>query len=173
MHNPLRRLAAPFVALGVLLAASWSIQPAWAGATSNYLQNKLIDQLFRAQAYTFPTSMYVGLSTTAPSAAACGTEVSGSNYSRVAVTGSLANWAGTQGAGTTTASTGTTGLTSNNGTILFPTPSATWGTVVAMCVFDASTSGNLLWYATLTTSKTVNSGDTVSFAAAALTFTLN
>lgn len=146
---------------------------AHAGATSNYLQNKIIDQLFRAQAYTFPTTMYVALSTTAPSAAACGTEVSGSNYSRVAVTSALANWAGTQSAGSTVASSGTSGQTSNNGVITFPTPSATWNTVVGVCVFDAASAGNLLWYATLTISKTINNGDTVTFPAATLTFTLN
>lgn len=146
---------------------------AFAGATSNYLQNKLIDQLFRAQAYTFPTTQYVALTTSAPSASSCGTEVSGGSYARVGVTGSLSNWAGTQSAGSTAASSGTSGQTSNNAQILFATPSAGWGTVVGVCVFDAITTGNLLWYATLTTSKTINSGDVVDFPAASLSFTLN
>jgi hypothetical protein len=142
-------------------------------AMSDYLENKLIDQIFRAQAYTFPGTLYVALLTAAPTDAGGGTEVSGGAYARVAVTNSLANWAGTQGAGTTVASTGTTATTSNNGVITFPTPSATWGTVVAFGIYDASTAGNLLFYGTLTTSKTINIGDTVTFPAASLSIQLD
>jgi hypothetical protein len=43
-----------------------------------------------------------------------------------------------------------------------------------MCVFDASSSGNLLFRTALTTPKTVNNGDAApSFAAGALTFTID
>jgi hypothetical protein len=43
-----------------------------------------------------------------------------------------------------------------------------------VCVFDASTSGNLLFRTALTVSKTVNNGDAApSFAAAALTFQID
>lgn len=142
-------------------------------AMSDYLENKLIDQLFRAQAYTFPSTLYVGLLTAVPSDTGGGTEVSGGSYARVGVTASLANFAGTQGTGTTTASTGATGTTSNNASITFPTPSATWGTVAAFGIYDASTAGNLLFYGTLTINKTVNSGDTVVFPAAALSIQID
>lgn len=142
-------------------------------AMSDYLENKLVDQIFRGQAFTFPTNLYVGLLTAAPSDVGGGTEVTGNNYSRVTVASSLANWAGTQGAGTTVASTGTTGTTSNNGVLTFPTPSASWGTVVAFGVYDAVSAGNLLFYGTLTISKTINSGDTVTFPAAALSIQLD
>ncbi len=143
-----------------------------AQAFSDYLENKLVDQIFRAQAYTFPSTLYVGLSTAACSDTGFGTEVTGGSYARVAVTGSLANWAGTQSAGSTTASTDTGGQTSNNNAINFPTPSAGWGTVTHWFIADASSSGNLLFCASLTTSKTINSGDSVSFAAGALTVTV-
>jgi hypothetical protein len=140
------------------------------GAKTDYLENQLIDYVFRAQAFTAPATIYVGLFTVAPTDAGGGTEVSGGSYARVAVTSSLANWAGTQSAGSTTASSGTGGTTSNNGAITFPAPTANWGTVVAFGLFDASTSGHLLYYANLTTSKTINDGDAApSFAAAALT----
>ena len=142
-------------------------------AMSDYLENKLIDQIFRGQAFTFPGTLYVGLLTAAPSDTGGGTEVSGNAYARVAVTNSLANWAGSQGAGTTVASSGTTGTTSNNGTITFPTPSAGWGTVVAFGIYDASSAGNLLFYGTLSISKTINTGDTVTFPAAALSIQLD
>lgn len=143
-----------------------------AAALSNYYQNKNIDALLRNQAYTNPTTVYIALSTTSSSASGCGTEPSGGSYSRVAVTSALANWAGTQGATTTAASSGTSGTTSNNVAITFsPGPTANWGTIVGFCVMDAASGGNLLFYASLTTSKTVNNGDAApSFAISALTF---
>lgn len=147
---------------------------AYAGSMSDYLENKLTDALLRGQAYTMPATVYVALATTTGSDAACGTEVTGGSYARVAVTSSLANWAGTQGAGTTVASTGTSGTTSNNASVTFPAPTAAWGTVTEFCVFDASTAGNLLFRAALTTSKTINNGDAApSFAAGALTFQID
>jgi len=142
-------------------------------AMSDYLENKLVDQIFRGQAYTFPSTLYVGLLTAAPSDTGGGTEVSGNNYSRVAVTNSLANWAGTQGASTTSASTGTTGTTSNNASVNFPTPAATWGTITAFGIYDAATAGNLLFYGTLTITKTINQSDTVSFPPASLSLQLD
>lgn len=161
------------VAAIVVLVASFAPQVSEAAAMSNYLQNKFIDFLLRAQTFTAPTTVYIALDTTAGSAAACGTEVTGGAYARVAVTSSLANWAGTQSAGSTAASSGTTGQTSNNGSITFPAPTANWGTIVGFCVFDASSGGNLLFFAPLTVNKTVNNGDAApSFAAAALTYTI-
>ena len=153
-------------------------------AMSNKLENSFIDWFFRAQAIgitgasaasgTGPTSLYVALYTSAPSAAGGGTEVSGGSYARVSVTSSLANWAGTQGAGTTTASSGTSGATSNNAAITFPAPTANWGVIVAFAILDASTAGNFLFYGALTTSKTVNNGDAApSFAAGALSITFS
>lgn len=147
---------------------------AQATAMSDYLEGKLIDAFLRGQAYTMPTTVYVGLATTTGSDAACGTEVTGGSYARVSVASSLTNWAGTQSAGSTTASTGTGGTTSNNNAITFPAPTASWGTVTEFCVFDASTAGNLLFRAALTTSKTINNGDAApSFAAGALTFQID
>lgn len=144
-------------------------------AMSDYLENKLIDALLRAQAFTMPATVYVALFTTNENDANSGAvEVSGGSYARVAVTSSLANWAGTQAAASTTASTGTSGTTSNNNTITFPAPTANWGTITGFALFDASTAGNLLIYGALTTSKTVNNGDAAPvFAAAALSFQID
>jgi hypothetical protein len=140
-------------------------------AMSDYLENKIIDWMLRAQTFTPPATVYVGLHTAAPSDTGGGTEVSGNAYARVAVTSALANWAGTQSAGSTTASSGTGGTTSNNGVITFPTPTpAGWGTVTHVGVYDASTAGNLLFYGTLTVSKVINAGDAVTFPASTLSF---
>jgi len=139
-------------------------------AKSDYLENKLTDFILRGQTFTPPATTHVALLTAAPTDAGGGTEVTGGSYARVAVGSSLANWAGTQGAGTTVASTGTNGTTSNNATITFPAPTANWGSVAAFAIYDAASGGNLLYYANLTASKTINNGDAApSFAAGALT----
>lgn len=143
-------------------------------ALSNFLENKLIDQLFRGQTFTFPTTVYVGLFTAAPSDTGGGTEVSGGSYARVSVASSLANWAGTQSAGSTSASSGTSGTTSNNIAITFPEPTATWGVITHVGIFDAATTGNLLIHGALTIPKTVNNGDSApTFQASALSFQLD
>lgn len=140
-------------------------------AMSDYLENKIVDQIFRGQAFTFPATLHVGLFTAAPSDSGGGTEVSGGSYARTAVTASLANFSGTQGAGTTVASSGTGGQTSNNSTITFATPTASWGAVSHFGIFDAASGGNLLFWGALTITKTINQGDTVTFPAASLSVT--
>lgn len=140
-------------------------------AMSDYLENKLVDQLFRGQSAPTTTTLYVGLLTGAPSDTGGGTEVSGSSYARASVTSSLANWSGTQTAGSTDASSGTGGQTSNNAAITFPTPTGTWGTVSHFGIYDASTGGNLLFWGALTINKTINEADTVTFPAASLSIT--
>lgn len=103
------------------------------------------------------------------------TEVTGGSYARVALAPTLANMAGTQSAGSTTASTGTNATTSNNAAITFAAPTANWATGSAMVAAwelrDQLTAGNLRAFGVLTVPKTVNNGDAApSFAAAALTF---
>lgn len=145
-----------------------------AGALSDYLESALVDWLVRGQTFTPPATVYIGLATSTGSDAACGTEVTGGSYARAAATSSLANWAGTQSAGSTVASSGVSGTTSNNGTITFPAPTANWGVVTEYCVFDAASAGNLLWRTALTAPKTINSGDSApSFAPGAATLQID
>lgn len=150
-------------------------------AMTDFLENKFNDWFFRGQAIgitgataaagTGPATLYVGLLTSSPADAGGGVEVTGGSYARVAVTSSLANWAGTQAAASTTASTGSSGTTSNNAAITFPAPTANWGSVTHWGIWDAVSGGNLLIYAPLNVAKTVNNGDAApSFAAAALSF---
>lgn len=151
---------------------------------TNFMENKLVDWLFRGQALgvtgasaaagTGLTNIYFALFTANPTDAGGGTEVSGAGYARVNRAASLTNYAGTQSAGSTTASTGTSGTTSNNAAITFGAPTANWGVVTGMGIFDALTAGNLLFWAPLNANKTVNSGDAApSFAAGALTLQLD
>jgi hypothetical protein len=104
-------------------------------------------------------------------------EVTGGSYARVAVTASLANFAGTQGAASTVASTGTSGTTSNNVAITWPLPTAQWhptgGMIVGVVAFDASTAGNPWNWSMLNAPKSVNNSDPApSIAAAAWTNTI-
>lgn len=143
------------------------------GALSDYLENKIVDHVLRATAYTAPATTYVALLTAAPSDTGGGTEVSGTSYARVAVTSGTSAWNNTQG-NTSGASSGTDGTIENAATVSFPTPGAGgWGTASHFGVYDASTAGNLLFYAALGTSKTINEGDAVSFAAGALSLQID
>jgi hypothetical protein len=146
---------------------------AFSAAMTDYLENKLVDDIFRGTSYTKPTTIYVGLMTSACSDSAAGTEVSGGSYARVSVTKGDAAWKGTHGSATGVSS-GTNGTISNAAAVTFPAPTASWGTVTHWGVWDASTSGNLLVCDDLTTSKTINSGDAApSFAIDALTFQID
>lgn len=158
----------------VLLVWLASIPIAIAGALTDHAENKLVDCLFRGQSCSIPATWYVGLDTVACTQAGGGTEVTGGSYARVAVTSSLANWAGTQSAGSTTASTGTNGTTSNNAAITLPAPTATWGTVVSYRLWDSSTGGNAWLCSPLTTNRTISNGDAAPlFPAGALQVILN
>lgn len=129
---------------------------------SDYLENKLLDHTVGKTSYTMPTA-YIALYTVTPSDSGGGTEVTGGSYARVTTAG--ANWNAASG-----------GSTSNSADLTFPTASASWGTVVAVGILDASSAGNLLWWGPLTSNKTVDSGDTFKFAGGtpgALTLALN
>lgn len=142
---------------------------------SDYLENKIIDWLYRGQPFTPPATRYFALLTASTDDdGAPLTEVSGGSYARVAVASNMTNWAGTQGAGTTVASTGTSGTTSNNAPVTWPAPTANWGQVLQVAAFDASSGGNMLEYIALTTPKTINNGDPApSFAIGALTMQID
>jgi hypothetical protein len=150
-------------------------------AMSDYLENKLIDHVFRGVSYTAPSGLYIGLLTAAPSDSGGGTEVgtSGTNYARASLAPSTGNWAATNGATTTTnPSSGTSGTTSNNSAITFNAPSGrtNWGNITHVGVYDSATvgAGNLLFWCALTTPKNVNSGDAApSFAISQLTFQID
>lgn len=118
-------------------------------AMSDFLEAQLLNLLFRTQVAWKPAAIHVALFTAAPNDAGGGTEVSGGSYARAQVTQADAQWnAPTTG-----------GLIDNVNAIVFPTPSANWGTVTHIGIFDASTAGNLLLHGALTTGKTINNGD--------------
>ena len=103
------------------------------------------------------------------------TEATYGSYARQALAPSLANWAGTQGAGTNTASSGTNGqmATSNNVAIAFPAPTSGSGYIFGFFAADALTAGNIWLFGPDTTPLAFSAGGSApTYAAAALALTL-
>lgn len=149
--------------------------PVHATALTDTYENSMIDWLMRGQTLTPPATGYIALFTTCPNDTypTVGAEVSGGSYARVSYAASLANWAGTQSAGSTVASSGTGGTTSNNNAVTFPAATADWGTVNCVGYMSASSGGTLIWYTALTAARSITNGSTASFAAAALSFQID
>jgi hypothetical protein len=129
-----------------------------AGSFSDYLEDKLLKHAFTNTTYTPAATMYVGLYTAAPTDAGGGTEVSGGSYARVSVSFSVS---------------GTGTLCTNSAAVEFTAATASWGTIVAVGVFDASTAGNLLAWADLTVNKTIDTGDIFRIPTGDLDITLS
>ncbi len=123
---------------------------------SNYLENALINATLRNTSYTSPATVYVGLHTADPTDAGSGTEVSGGSYARTSVTfGSPSN-----------------GTSTNSAAVEFPQATANWGTVSHIGIWDASSTGNLLYHTALDSSKTIETGDIFKIASGSLSVTL-
>jgi hypothetical protein len=146
---------------------------------SQHAINKFIDAGVRNQAVDFPDTWYIGLFSTLPSGrGSAGTEISTgagyTGYARVSRAASLANISGTQGDGTTTASSGTNNYVSNNAVITFSASlAAAWSGLVGVGWFDAASGGNLWLSGPLVNAagspitRSFAIGDAVEFAAAA------
>jgi len=123
---------------------------------SNYLENALIDAVLRNTSYTSPTTCYVSLHTADPTDTGSGTEVSGGSYARTSVT---------MGAPSD-------GVSTNSAAVEFPQATGSWGTISHIGIWDASTSGNLLFHTALDASKVIESGDIFKIASGSLSVTL-
>ena len=125
---------------------------------SNDFETRVLNYVFTTSSVTRPTAWHVALYTAAPSDTGGGTEVTGGAYARQTSTFNVS------GTSPTTAT--------NAAAVEYPTATADYGTVVAVGILDALTSGNLLAYANLDTSKVVSSGDVFRFDAGDLDITL-
>jgi hypothetical protein len=124
---------------------------------TNYLENKLLDHVLNNESFTSPTTVYVGLFTAAPTDTTSGTEVTGGSYARQVLS----------------VSTASDGVVTSDADVNFPQATGNWGTIVALGIHDADTSGNLLMYTDLTTSKTIETGDILKVSSGSLTVTLD
>jgi hypothetical protein len=125
-------------------------------AASDFTENLALNWLLTSGAATRPTAWYLGLHTASPLDDDSGAnEISGGSYARQSIAFTVA-----------------LDTASNSATITFPAATATWGTISHISVYDASTGGNLLFHGAVTTSKTIESGDTFQVSASNLTITL-
>lgn len=170
--KPIRKTIA---ALAIFAAALIASLPVYAGALTDYAENHLIDWLLRGQAFTPVATQGIALGTNTCSDSGSPTEPD-DTYTRQSVTAGLAAWAGTQGAGTTVASTGTGGTTSNNNIISWTESTAAWSastTLKSVWIMDSTTTGagNVIICIDLTTPFAVTgAGVTVRLPAAALQY---
>ena len=136
-------------------------------AASNYLENKVLDHVLTATAYTQPGTRYLALFTNTSTNAAANLEAgtltdeigtSGTAYARKAVTFAAAS----------------SGSSATNATVTFDAATATWGTITHIAVMDGATAGagNVLFYGAVTTSKLIESGDTFQVSSGNLTVSL-
>jgi hypothetical protein len=123
---------------------------------SNIFETTTLNWLFTATSVTRPTAWYIALYTVAPTDGGGGTEISGNAYVREAAAMSV-----------------TGDNATNTGAIEWPTATGTWGTIVAVGVFDALSAGNLIAYGNLTVSKTITSGDVFRIPAGDLDITMD
>lgn len=155
----------PTVAVGEIVV-SWN-----SAVLSNYAANGTLDRMFRNQAFTVSANA-LGLATAVISDSTTGstvTEVANSNaYARLAL-----NAAG--GAQPSWAAAGTGSVAANANQWNMPTPSGSWGTVVAAFIADSSThgSGNILLYDNGITDQAVGTDDVVYYATGQFSLTLS
>jgi len=123
---------------------------------TQYLENKVLDGTLKATTYTAPANVYMGLYSTTSTATTPGTELSGNNYSRQEV---LFN-------------TAAAGISTGNANVTFSATGNNWPAAVSAAILDASTSGNMLYYTSITP-KVVAAGDTLVFDGANIVITIS
>jgi len=112
-------------------------------AMSDYLENKFLDHFLGTTSTSAPAAVYLSLHTTSPTDDGSGAELSGSGYTRQAISFGSAS----------------SSVASNDAAVEFSAATGDWGTITHIGVWDASTSGNLLFHGELTASKTIATGD--------------
>ena len=123
---------------------------------SNTFETTVLTWAFSTSSATRPTAWHLALYTSAPDDTGGGTEVSGSAYARQSVAFTILG-----------------NTASNTSALEFPTATGSYGTVTHVGVFDASSGGNLIAYAALTTSKAIDTGDVLRVPAGDLDITLD
>jgi len=123
---------------------------------SDYLENAVLNYVFRNTGTPTTATVYLALYTVAPTDAGGGTQVTGGGYARQAITFG--------------ASSG--GAIANTSAVAFTASGAAYGDVLAVGVFDALTAGNLLAWDAIT-SATIGDGDTLNFAIGDIDITLD
>lgn len=111
---------------------------------TNVFRNAQIDHELRGQSNPVPASWWASLATDASRTGV--TEQTGGGVARQELTRALPTWSGTQSEGSTTASTGTTGMSSNNNAITFAASASAEISASYIVLWDASSGGNACRY---------------------------
>lgn len=124
---------------------------------SNTYETNVLTWTFTSDAVTRPTAWYLGLFTANPDEDGSGaTEISGNGYARKSVAFAVSG-----------------NLATNSAAVEFDVATGSWGTISHVAVFDASSSGNQIAYAALTTSKAITTDDVLRFPAGDVDITLD
>jgi hypothetical protein len=123
---------------------------------TNDFETRVLQWTLTTGSPTRPTAWWIGLFTAAPGETGGGTEVSGNNYGRASVTFTVSG-----------------NNASNSAAVEFAAASGSWGTITHAAIFDAQTSGNMIAYAALTASKTIDTGDVLRIPTGDLDVTLD
>lgn len=120
---------------------------------SYYADNVVLNTFLRNTSFVPPVQVFLALFTASPTASGGGTEVAGNGYGRQLIVFTSPS----------------SGQCSNTADIVFPTAfGADWGTVTSYGVYDASSGGNLLYFANLSTPRYVAVSDQLKFPAGQL-----
>ena len=124
---------------------------------SNTYETTVLQWTFTTDSVTRPTAWYLGLFTANPDEDGSGaTEISGNGYARKSVSLSVSG-----------------NLATNSAAVEFDVATGSWGTISHVAVFDASSGGNQIAYAALTTSKAIDTDDVLRFPAGDVDITLD
>lgn len=131
-------------------------------ALSDYLENKLLDHLVKATAFSSPATLYVGLFTADPGESGVSNEltIGTGAYARAVVTNNNVNFP--------LCPIGVAPVKSNGAVIQFPTSTTNWGTITHWAIYDASTAGNMIAHGAFTRSYSAVIGDAPKIAVGAL-----
>lgn len=137
-------------------------------AASNYTEDKTLDFWLKANSATTtaPTTVYVALFNSDDSAGGTAENLEAGTITDECTGGAYARQAVTFG-------TVSGGSVSNSGDVTFPAATdGNWGTITHLAVMDAASSGNVLFYGALTSSKQIDNTDTFQITASNLTVSL-
>ena len=126
----------------------------------NYVKNNSLDFWLRNQGVNQPSTVWVALYTTNPTAADSGTEVSGGGYARQ------------QAVFSAPSVSGDVAVVQNSAAITFPQLTASAGTAAFVGLRDAFNGGNLLFFEALPTAILLAQGYTPYWAAGELKVTM-
>lgn len=131
------------------------------GGASKWLRDAIINSLLRGTAIpSIPSAnIRMALFTADPGVNMANSEPAAAWYARVSAT----QWTAADA----------NGLSQNNAAIIFATVTGSTVTVTHWGLFDAAAAGNPLYYATLTSPKTIDPGDELQFLIATLAIDLN